>query len=424
MATVKLVQQGQTARRKMRNPQHTFNIRHEPFQIAPFMLAPVLPGETLKNFLFQSRVVSQPVRNRLVGWWLEYYFFYVKLRDLDGRADFEEMMLNLEKDMSSYVSAASAKYNHVGGTINWGALCHKRVVEEYFRNEGEDWDDYTVGGLPLASLNIRHWMDSILPDVAVDDVDVPITVGVDDIVTASEIDQARRTWEFLRMSGKTAMDYEDYLATYGVRPERAELHRPELVRYVREWQYPSNTINPTDGAATTALSWSIAERGDKDRYFREHGFLVGYTVARPKLYLSTTSQIGNLADSMSSTIDWLPAIMADDPQTSYRHFADAATGPLGTYAADTGGYWVDLKDLFMHGDQFVDRTLYDATAANINTPMNLVGTDLRWRYPTETYIDTLFAGSSGGYVEQDGVVNLTIASTLKDTSLTTTPVVD
>ena len=36
----KLAKQG----RKMRRPTHTFNIEYRPFELQPFMIAPVFPG--------------------------------------------------------------------------------------------------------------------------------------------------------------------------------------------------------------------------------------------------------------------------------------------------------------------------------------------------------------------------------------------
>ena len=64
--------------RKSRRPSHPFQLRHMPWQIQPFLIAPVLPGETLKNILLQSRAVTKPIKNGIVGWWMEYHFFYVK----------------------------------------------------------------------------------------------------------------------------------------------------------------------------------------------------------------------------------------------------------------------------------------------------------------------------------------------------------
>ena len=53
--------------RKLRQPEHAWAVKHLPFAIQPFMIAPVLPGETLKNALLQVRAVLQPVKSALSG---------------------------------------------------------------------------------------------------------------------------------------------------------------------------------------------------------------------------------------------------------------------------------------------------------------------------------------------------------------------
>ena len=80
MANVQVANLAQQ-RRVTRRPQHTFQLRHRPWEIQPFMLAPVLPGETMQNLLLQARVVTDPIKNPLIGWWCEHYVFYVKHRD-------------------------------------------------------------------------------------------------------------------------------------------------------------------------------------------------------------------------------------------------------------------------------------------------------------------------------------------------------
>ena len=59
------------ARRIARNPSFPFQLRTRPFQVQPFMAAPVLPGETLKSLVTMSRVVTKPLANPLIGWWCE-----------------------------------------------------------------------------------------------------------------------------------------------------------------------------------------------------------------------------------------------------------------------------------------------------------------------------------------------------------------
>lgn len=402
--------------RVTRSPRHTFQLRHRPFLLQPFMLAPVIPGETMKSLLLQTRAVTSPIANPLIGWWLEYYFFYVKHRDLDGREDFTEMMLDMDKDMSSYNEAASSAYYHMAGRINWSKLCLKRVTEEYFRNDDETWNANSIGGMPVVQIN----SDSVLNSAILDDnfelpadVSIPINPGTaadgDETVMASDIDAAMRTYMFQRANAMTDMDYEDWLATYGITRKPEESHRPELLRYIREWQYPSNTVNPADGVPSSAVSWAVAERADKDRFFREPGFLFGVTVARPKVYLR--NQDGAVADVMQDAIAWHPAIMKDDPWTSVRKFAETA-GPFSV-VTDAGGYWLDLKDLMVYGDQFIN---FAPAGVNNGNFVDLPSAGLNVRYPDSDDLNALFVAPTANTVAQDGVCQLTILGTTQDTT--------
>lgn len=397
--------------RIQRRPVHTFNLSYRPFEIQPCMIAPVIPGETMKNLLLQARVVSDPIDNPLIGWWHGTFFFYVKLRDLDGRADFTEMFVDEDKDLSAYHEAASTVYNHYASSINWTKLCLKRVVEEYFRDEGTAWDTYTSSGLPLAAINRPHWVQSaldsaayLLPDIDVDGTDANATVQ------ASEVEAAMRRWQMLKMNNMTDMSYEDYLMTHGIRVPAEEQNIPELIRYTENWTYPTNTIDPTSGTPRSAVSWAVSERADKDRFFREPGFILGVVVTRPKMYLKNVD--GNGVAMLRDAYSWLPAVLSDDPWTSIRKFADGA--PL-SISSDTAGYWVDVKDLFMHGDEFIN---YAKTATNKNIAA-LPSADLsNKKYPATTDIDNLFVTKTAGTgkINADGIVNLTIASRLVDTT--------
>jgi len=48
-------------KRKARRPQMKFNLVTKPYQLQPFMIMPVLPGETLQNMMLQSQVWSDPL---------------------------------------------------------------------------------------------------------------------------------------------------------------------------------------------------------------------------------------------------------------------------------------------------------------------------------------------------------------------------
>ena len=191
-----------------------------------------------------------------------------------------------------------------------------------------------------------------------------------------------------------------------MRVTRQDIHQPELIRYVKEWTYPTNTIDPLTGTPSSAISWSIQERGDKDRFCREPGFIFGVTVSRPKIYMSNMR--GAAVELMSSAQRWLPAIMRDDPYTSLVKQA-AASGPL---QANTDAYWVDLKDLFLYGDQFVNFALTETNAGMVALPT--AGLDKR--YVTEAMIDGLFVTAGADMVKQDGVVRLSILGSLTDTT--------
>lgn len=403
------------AGRRNRNPQHRWNVIAKPFVIQPICIAPVIPGETLKSALFQSRVVTDPVKNRLIGWWQEYYWFYIKHTDLDGADDFKDMMLDPDKDMSAY--APSATWNAIyayddNGGINWTQQCLKRITEVYFREEGEAWDVVNIGGLPMAGIVNNSWLDS-----AILSANLPSGTDIDtvDVVTPGDLDPAYRAWQLLMAQSLINMTYEDYLRSFGIRGQQVNINAkiPELLRYTRDWQYPSNTINPSTGAATSAVSWAISERIDKDRFFAQPGFIFGVTVTRPKVYLS--NQRGSLVQWMDRAQDWLPAILRDDPWTSLKEFDDAA-GPLAGLTGGAGNdYWVDLRDLLIHGDQFVNTDI--TTGDGADNDIELPGATLTHsakNYPTETMVDSLFAADTAEYVRQDGVISLNIAGTQKD----------
>lgn len=401
----------QQQKRHLRRPQHAFQVRHRPWQIQPFMLAPVLPGETMKNLLMQARAVTDPIKNPLIGWWLEYYFFYVKISDLNDRDLLQSMFIDPSTDVSSLTSAAVVNHYHGAGGIDWSKLCLDRVVDEYFRNEGEAVTIAQLDSLPLASIGKTSGLDSVIN--ASDFTAADVTVDGTAPLLASEVETAMMQWALLKQyGGLQDISYEDFLKQYGIRGTAvAEVsHKPELVRFVREWSYPSNTIDPTDGSPSSAVSWTVAERGDKDRFFTEPGFLFGVTVARPKVYYS--KQTGSLADYMKTAYNWLPAVLTNDWRTSYANFG-ATAGPLASSAA---AYWIDLRDLFMYGDQFVNFALTETDAGLVALPT----TANAKRYASSTDADALFASASpANKVRQDGICHLNILTRQMDMSATT-----
>lgn len=398
------------AGRVSRRPAHSFNLQTRPYQIQPCMIAPVLPGETLKNLLLQARVTTDPLVSPLTGWWSEFYFFYVKLRDLDGRDDFVEMLMSAGTDMSAYDETAATHFMHNGNGIPWTKLCLKRVVEEYFRDEGEAWDDFLIGNLPACSISSSSWMDSLrLGSDASDATDHELPGDnpvLPDHMTGFENHFTQ--WERMRSMKLTEASFDDWLRSFGVRAPKPETedYVPELLRYVRDWQQPGTALDGS-GTAGTVIRWSHAERADKDRYFKEPGFLLGVQIARPKVYLST--QTGSASSMLNDAFSFLPAILGEEPYTSLREFQTSTSqdGPL----ADTpsGAYWVDLRDLFLYGDQFVNHTSWSSVAG-----IDLPTAALQKRYATAAMVDTLFSSGAANQVHSDGVVSLNILGTQVD----------
>lgn len=404
MASLPIITQLPSVGRVMRKPEHTFQLRTRPWQIQPFCIAPVLPGETLKQALLQVRCVTDPLKNPLLGWWCEHYLFYVKHRDLSDRALFEDMVLVQGTDLSSLDSAAKvATYHGIAG-LDWVQLCLNRVTECYFRGEGEAINVAEIDSMPLAQVNKTGWFDSI-----VDETTLSEGTAAPGSETPEDEDLRRRQYEFMRAMQLTDMSYEDFLRTYGVRLSREENHEPELIRYVKSWTYPTNTVDPSSGDPSSAASWAINERADKDRFFKEPGFIFGVQVVRPKIYFSKQNSAAVMM--LNDAFSWLPAILRDDPATSLKEFAGGVSGngPLGVNP--TNGYWVDVRDLFLYGDQFVNFALTATDAGLVALPTAALG----HRYASSTDADELFNSAAPlNQVRSDGIIHFHILGTQTD----------
>ena len=413
--------------RKTRSPKHTFQVRTRPFQFQPVAIAPVLPGETLMRAVFQSRAVTDPIKNGICGWHKEYGLWYVKLVDLYEREPLMEMLLDPAKDMSALDSASLLAYYHVNGTmspaINWPLLCSKRIVDEYFRYEGEDWDDYQitpVGGaaMPAVPINRDLYIDSLINADLIDESAtfdenlVSAVAGQGDATTAvltSEIDAAMRRYNLARLHGLTEMTYEDWLEAHGIRqPQNVQQFKPELLRIIREWQYPSNHVNTSTGVPTSAVSWAIQDTLDKPRLFKEPGFLVFGTWARPKVYFENLTS--NAVMLMNSAKDWSPMLL-EDQWASMKKIATAGDPPVD---ANTDAYWLDIKDIFHYGDQFINFALNDANANIVALP---TAAGVHRYLTTDAELDGLFAAASpANQIREDGVIQFHIKSGLRETS--------
>lgn len=427
MANLKVVQAEniKSVRRRPRRPQHKFCLESLPFEIVPFMIAPVLPGESLQNALLQSRVVTDPIKNRLIGWHKEYYWFYVphiSLVEWDQDGVLKAMMLDPTTDVSGLrqnVGNTPNDYTFKDG-MGFVSACLDKVVAEFFRDEDErnsSWSDPWSTNYPLAQIDQQQWYNSFAVDgVGAADAELPGEAELEAAGIPEEYSPLYDQWLIMRDAGLVDVDYDDFLRSYGVDIPKAEevdkpaetAFRPELLRFVRKWQYPSNVIDPTDGSATSAVSWSIAERMDKVRFFKYPGFIFGVTVTRPKIYLG--NQKGSAVGFLDDALAWLPGVLRDAAYTSVKKLTHSATtGILQNQSAD---YWIDVKDLFLYGDQFINVTPTVAGHHALAVP----GDGGPVKYLTEAMIKSLFVTAGSEYVREDGICHLNVLGRLTETT--------
>lgn len=399
-----------------RYPKHTFQTKQIPFTIQPFFIAPVLPGETLSSLFFESRVVTDPVKNRIIGWKHEYYFFYVRMSDLKIDA-FKELFVDpanadLITSTALETTAQVRRTYAAKGSIDWTDRCLTRIVDEYFRDEGEVTADYVTSvfqaGSPFVQIREQTFLDSITTDAT-----MPAGDAIAGATNADDLDRLMDAFEQLRAMGLSDMTYEDWLRSNGIAVPGKDEGRPELLGRFSEFQYPSNAIEPTTGAASSAVSWVFKNGIRKPAFFKEPGFLIGVSICRPKLYFRGLA--GSACGFMTRAWDWMPNYLQNMPETSLKYFA-ADTGPLGDRTTPTDDYWLDMRDILTHGDQFHNMADFDPGMAPddanylVPLPGGLDSSMMKYKYPTETIAKSFFVDSAGTKCTtvQDGYVSLSI----------------
>jgi len=438
------LESSRSTHRGTRAPKHPFQIQLAPFEITPFFLAPVLAGETLKTMMVQARFLSARIKNRLVGWWLETYFFYCPISVLPGAATMRAAIVDPTQSWAGLNDATVRRYFYHAhtGKPSWARECIQPIVRAYFRDHLENWDSdlSTVTGLSRAGLVGRCWSDSLtnISDVDLLTADegyarIGRTPDGSPTITG-DMDTWDEKWiqyQALRRAKLTVATYEEYLAMHGVstppllRETESDFKIPELLRYTRDWTYPVQAVEPSDASVKGLVMWNVADRLTKGRFFSEPGFLIGLALVRPKMYLGR--QDSNASDVLlNSTEAWMPPQFDQDPHTALVQYDSVAadtiqgTGPMFGAAND---YIVDLRDLYLHGDQWVTHPL-DAVRADtalgglyhyaLDLPNVTAGTDpdTNIRYPSENSVGNLFNATPTNLLqlEADGVVSLQIAS--------------
>lgn len=392
-----------------RYPKHTFRVNAKPFTLQPVMLARVLPGETLKNLYFEARMVTSPILNPIIGWKQEFYYFYVRITDLMDDA-IRDMFIDPENgDLGATkgVGANDDAWYTAKGGINWLQLATTRVCDAYFRDDGEATADYLyeAGGYPIVQIRENTFLDSLT-----DQDLMPVGDDVADATTLADLDRLMDAFEQLRALGIASMSYEDWLRSNGIAIPNKDENKPELLARWSDFQYPSNHIgtdSTNQGVPTSAVSW-VFRNGNRDpKFFKEPGFIVGYAVTRPKVYFGGLA--GSAAGFAARAWDWMPNYLRGMPETQLKHFA-VDTGPLGDRTTLADGYWLDMRDELLYGDQFQNVKAFGAdpsTDYNNHLLPLPAGTDIKFKYPSKAMIDGLFTAATG-VVMADGYVSLSV----------------
>jgi len=402
--------------RNTRRPQHPFNVVQKPFQIQPIMFAPVLPGETLKSLLLQAQVWTDPLATTLknTGWWCEYNVFYVKHRDMPGYEvgtdglgkDLIDMFVNNES-LSSHVDADgnAATYCPPGG-VDFCKSALERVVDEYFRDEGEAWSVAEIDGIPICQIYGRGRSDAFEKLTLAGDYEdhrVPLDIDNDgEIYVGDEMNRAFNEWAVAHDAGLVDMTYEDWMRTYGGSapnsdPDRVQYHRPEDLAYMRQFTYPTNTVAPSNGVPAVAAGWRVTQNLRKSYRFEEPGWLLVTQTIRPKVYLE--NQQGLVACMMQTRDSWLPAVLNHE-STAGHLLIDDAQGPLKDIM--TSDYYINVRDLLLYGEQFIN---YAPSGPSFMELPLATGTR---RYAAATEVMEMFSDTTNGRVRADGMISLNI----------------
>lgn len=404
------IQEANAVSRKGRYPVHNHLVQFRPWQIKPFLIAPVFPGDTLKRMSHTSRTITDPLKvgpGNILPWWVEHYYFYVKVRQCGEDVFDAYKAMVLQGTPIGINDPVNLATNHNGRGIDWAQRALTFVVEEGgFRNAGEAVGT-KVDGLPLAAAmpHKRGWHDSLMPATTVDPA-ADIAEPENNLENPHQyvMPELLEQYERMRSMRFIEMTFEDWLTMHGVNiPTEDALDKPELIRLSNSWSYPSNTIDPTTGKPTGVAMFNSTHTADKDRFFKEPGFIVGVTLVRPKIFLGNQNSVASNS-TLNTAYAWSPRLLADQPHISIKGFKGGAVTPEGPLQNQTNGYWMDVRDLFLHGDQFVDAAAAAGYAPALPNPAG----EKRWA--TGAMMDALFEVAASNKVRQDGTTRFSILS--------------
>lgn len=399
---IQVIQPGQRMTRKLRKPHHPTGGVMKPFGLYPTSISLVMPGETLKRGSIKMRSYSQPIKDRLAGWWYETWLVYVKLTDIDP--DLGQMFVDDNYSTAGLTASADApRYYTKSGQIDWVRLCVEKIHADYFLDDGET--PRTIDGVRQVKVNNTNWMESA------------VFVGSEPaLTTTGEHDMYENftAYQMMRQMHMAEMGYEEYLKQFGVQSIKTEEGHPEILRYVRDWVYPVNSVEPTTGVPSSAVVASVNAEHQKDIYFKEPGFLVTVSTVRPKMFEGR--QAATYVGELFGFSDWFPIMRAGDPTGGIKEVP--STSPVFTGNSGDAGrpLYVDTRDLLTHGEQFINSVTDLPTYSGFDHSAAATDQEIRGEYASEADIDALFEGADpeDKFFHFDGIVSHQILGVTQD----------
>lgn len=417
---MRIITPGETRTRVRRRPSFPMFGTMRPFGLYPLMATPVLPGETLTSMQLKRRVLSLPVRNPLMGAWLETWLVYVKLTDMDEAL--AAMFLTNDADDTEFEATASSdRYFTRQGQIAYIERAVRAVWHHYFRDESET-TPHTLDGVPMVKRRSFDWTHNLSFTPA----------GMDLEELPSNPEGQLTGMDIMSMMGMSEITYEKYLQQYGVSSAAAAktLRAPEILRYSQQWVVPTNQIDPTTGAPSSAWVWSEDMKADKPKRFDEPGFLVLLSCVRPKMFSDAMrySFVGNLW----GIADFFPVYNLDNPAAGVKEIKTDDLALSDNFGPDGGSslsLLYDHRDLLSHGEQFINNwstTPYFVPKVTTQRAAT-VGADpqeLRGQYASLQDVQNMFVESQAETPRQshmgcfyEGLCAVEITGHVKDTTL-------
>ena len=134
-------------------------------------------------------------------------------------SDLIDMFVN-NTALTAHVVGADVPWTYTPkGGIDFTAAAVKRIVEEYFRDDGELSTVATIDGVPLAQIYGRGQNDWSMRLTSADDYEdrrVNLDIDGDGEIYVNDIERAYVEWAAAYDAGLIRMDYEDWMKTYGV----------------------------------------------------------------------------------------------------------------------------------------------------------------------------------------------------------------